>query len=111
MGANLSPRFDTFGHAFQKFPAIRLDRNWWSHAPPAMSSIRRVRTRSHPDFERELCVNSGGPRKERVREFGPFFRTGVCNLDGCVRETEISLQKESAADWAGEPRKALETRE
>ncbi len=27
----------------------------------------------HPDSERELCVNSGGPRKERVREFGTDF--------------------------------------
>jgi hypothetical protein len=32
-----------------------------------------VRTRSHPDFERELCVNSGGTQKERVREFGADF--------------------------------------
>lgn len=27
----------------------------------------------YPDFERELFVNSGGPRKERVREFGTDF--------------------------------------
>jgi hypothetical protein len=34
-----------------------------------------------------------------------------CNLEGCVRETEISLQSEIGAVWAGETRKALETQE
>ena len=41
----------------------------------------------------------------------PIFRTGGRNLEGFARETEISLQTEIAAVWAGEPRKALETRE
>jgi hypothetical protein len=51
------------------------------------------------------------PEKRESESSGPFFRTGECNLEGCFRETEISLQTESAADWAVEPRKALETRE
>ena len=49
--------------------------------------------------------------KRESESSGPIFRTGGCNLEGCVRESEISLQTESAAVWAGEPQKALETRE
>ena len=51
------------------------------------------------------------PEKRESESSGPIFRTGGCKLEGCVRETEISLQTESVAAWAGEPRKALETRE
>ena len=51
------------------------------------------------------------PEKRESESSGPIFRTGVCNLEGCDRETEISLQTESAAVWASETRKALETRE
>jgi hypothetical protein len=51
------------------------------------------------------------PEKRESESSGSIFRTDGRNLEGCVRETEISLQTESAADWAGEPRKALETRE
>ncbi|XZE33923.1 hypothetical protein SH501x_004726 [Pirellulaceae bacterium SH501] len=40
-----------------------------------------------------------------------IFRTDGCSLEGCVRETEISLRTGSAAVWAGGTRKALETRE
>jgi hypothetical protein len=46
------------------------------------------------------------PEKRESESSGPIFRTGGCNLEGCVRETEISLQTENAAVWAGEPRKA-----
>ena len=49
--------------------------------------------------------------KREPESSGPIFRTGGRNLEGCVRETEISLQTESAAVWAGGTRKALETRE
>jgi hypothetical protein len=51
------------------------------------------------------------PEKRESESSGPIFRTGGCNLEGCVRETEISLQTESAAVWAGGTRKALETLE
>jgi hypothetical protein len=51
------------------------------------------------------------PEKRESESSGPIFRTGGCNLEGCVRETEISPQTEIAAVWAGGTRKALETRE
>ena len=51
------------------------------------------------------------PEKRESESSGPIFRTVGRNLEGCVRETEISLQTESAADWAGGTRKALETQE
>ncbi len=51
------------------------------------------------------------PEKRESESSGPIFRTDGRNLEGCVRETEISPQTESAAVWAGEPRKAWETRE
>jgi hypothetical protein len=51
------------------------------------------------------------PEKRESESLGPIFRTGGRNLEGCVREAEISLQTESAADWAGGTRKALKTRE
>ena len=51
------------------------------------------------------------PEKRESESSEPIFRTHGCNLEGCVRETEISLQTESAADWARGTRKALETRE
>ena len=51
------------------------------------------------------------PEKRESESSGPISRTVGCNLEGCVRETEISFQTESAADWAGGTRKALETRE
>ncbi len=44
--------------------------------------------------------------KRESESLGPIFRTGGCNLEGSGRKTEISLQTESAAVWAGEPRKA-----
>jgi len=46
------------------------------------------------------------PEKRESESSGPIFRTDGRNLEGCVRETEISLQTEIAADWAGETRKA-----
>jgi hypothetical protein len=51
------------------------------------------------------------PEKRESESSGPFFRTGERNLEGCFRETEISLRTEIAAVWVGETRKALETRE
>ena len=51
------------------------------------------------------------PQKRESESSGPIFRTGGCNLEGYVRETEISLQTESAASWSGDTRKALKTRE
>ncbi len=51
------------------------------------------------------------PEKRESESSGPIFRTAGCNLEGCVREAEISLQTEIAAVRAGETRKALETRE
>ena len=51
------------------------------------------------------------PKKRESESSRPIFRTDGRNLEGCVRETEISLQTESAAVWAGGTRKALETRE
>jgi hypothetical protein len=49
--------------------------------------------------------------KRESESSGPIFRTGGRNLEGCVRETEISPQTESAEYWAGKWRKALETLE
>ena len=46
------------------------------------------------------------PEKRESESSGPIFRTDGRNLEGCVRETEISLQTESAAVWVGETRKA-----
>ena len=46
------------------------------------------------------------PEKRESESLRPIFRTGGFNLEGCVRETKISLQTESAAVWAGERRKA-----
>jgi len=101
MGANLSPRFDTFGQSLQKISAIRLNRNWRSHAPPAMLFIRRVTAEFEPVLIRTPNENSvltlEAPEKRESESSGPFFRTGGCNLEGCVREAEISLQTESAA--------------
>jgi len=51
------------------------------------------------------------PEKREAESSGPIFRTDERNLEVCVRETEISLQTESAAVWGVEPRKALETHE
>ncbi len=51
------------------------------------------------------------PEKRESESSGPIFRSAGCNLEGCVRETEISLQTEIAAVWAGETRKAWETRQ
>ena len=51
------------------------------------------------------------PEKRESESSGTIFRTAGCNLEGCVRETEISLQTENAAVWAGGTRKALETLE
>lgn len=45
------------------------------------------------------------PGKRESESSGPIFRTGGTNLDGCVRETEISLQTEIAAVWAAGTRK------
>ncbi len=47
-----------------------------------------------------------GPEKRESESSGPIFRTDGRNLEGSVRETEISLQTEIAAVWAGETRKA-----
>jgi hypothetical protein len=47
----------------------------------------------HSCTERELCVYSGDPRKVRARE------------------SESSLQTETAAAWAGETRRALKSNE
>jgi hypothetical protein len=49
------------------------------------------------------------PEKRESESSGPIFRTVGRNLEGCVRETDISLQTESAAVWAGGTPKALET--
>ncbi len=62
-----------------------------------------VPTDSRRKYRRSAIFAQGGS--------GPIFRTGGRNLEGCVRETEISLQTESAAVWSGERCKALETRE
>ena len=49
--------------------------------------------------------------KRESESSGSIFRTGGSNLEGCVRETKLSLQTENAAVWSGETGKALETRE
>ncbi len=46
------------------------------------------------------------PEKRESESSGLIFRTGGCNLEGCVREKEISLETENAAVWAVEPQKA-----
>lgn len=46
------------------------------------------------------------PEKRESESSGLIFRTGGCNLEGCVREKEISLETEYAAVWAVEPQKA-----
>lgn len=51
------------------------------------------------------------PEKRESESSGLIFRTSGCNLEGCVRETEISLQTEIAAVWAVEPQKASKARE
>ncbi|RLS71135.1 MAG: hypothetical protein DWH99_09000 [Planctomycetota bacterium] len=45
------------------------------------------------------------PEKRESESSGPIFRTDGRNLEGCVRETEISLQTECAAVGVVEPRK------
>ncbi|HBJ36730.1 MAG TPA: hypothetical protein DDZ51_18630, partial [Planctomycetaceae bacterium] len=82
---------------------------------------RPHRQRCHPSAEfasilirtpnENSVLTLEAPKKRESESSGPIFRTGGCNLEGCIRETEISPQTESAADWAGETRKALETRE
>ena len=73
---------------------------------PAKSEPILIRT---PNENSVLTLEA--PEKRESESSGPIFRTGGRNLEGCVRETEISLQTESAAVRAGEPRKALETGE
>ncbi len=70
------------------------------------TTARLVRSRHFQDFERELCVNSGGPRKRESESSRPIFRTGERNLEGCVCETKLFLQTESVAGWVSETRKA-----
>jgi hypothetical protein len=45
-------------------------------------------------------------KKRESESSEPIFCTDGRNPEGCVRETEISLQTEIAAVWAGETRKA-----
>jgi hypothetical protein len=40
------------------------------------------------------------PEKRESESSGPIVRTCGRNLEGCVRETEISFRTESAADLA-----------
>lgn len=58
----------------------------------------------HADENSVLTLEA--PEKRESESSGPIFRNGERNLEGCVRETEISLQTESAAVLAGETRKA-----
>ncbi len=51
------------------------------------------------------------PEKREPESSGPIFRTDGRNLEGCVRQTEVSLQTERAVVWAGGTLKASETRE
>ena len=51
------------------------------------------------------------PKKRESESSGPIYRTNGCNLEGCVREIEISLQTEIALVWAGGTLKASKTRE
>jgi len=60
-----------------------------------------IRTSNH-----NSVLTLEAPEKRESESSGLSFRTGGCNLEGCVRESEISLQTESAAVWAGEPQKA-----
>ena len=46
------------------------------------------------------------PEKRESESSRPIFRTDGRNLEGCVRETEISLQTERAEVLAGETPKA-----
>ena len=46
------------------------------------------------------------PEKRESESSGPIFRTVGRNLEGCVRESEISLQTERAVVWAGGTLKA-----
>jgi hypothetical protein len=54
---------------------VRHDPPWeqrpWVLSPNGRDTMLGFELNS--DSERELCVNSGGPRKERVREFGTDF--------------------------------------
>ena len=63
-----------------------------------------------PSLNRTLNENSmltlDVPKKRESESSRSIFRTDGRNLEGCVRETEISLQTEIAAVWAGETRKA-----
>ena len=85
-----------------------------------LSGVRKLVSHSWASLFEYVCIRTSNensvlileaPEKRESESSGPIFRTGGCNLEGYVRETEISPQTESAADWAGEPRKALETRE
>ena len=80
-----------------------------------IKNVGRLEGSSSNPFTRTPNENSvltlEAPEKRESESSGPIFRTGGCNLEGCVRESEISLQTESAAVWAGEPQKELGTRE
>ena len=78
------------------------------------------RSSSTPQGVRSGCVRGADensvltlevPEKRESESSGPIFRTDGRNLEGCVRETKISLQTESAAVLAGGTRKAWETRQ
>ena len=82
---------------------------WLNVRQSALRKFVRIRFIWTPNENSVLTLET--PEKREPESSGPLFRTGERNLEGCVRETEISLQTESAAVRAGEPRKALETRE
>ena len=77
---------------------------WLNVRQSALGKFVRIRFIWTPNKNSLLTLEA--PEKRESESSGPIFRTGGRNLQGCVRETEISLQTESAAVWAGKMRKA-----
>ena len=75
---------------------VLVSHTWTSSFEPVLSRT--------PNENSVLTLEA--PEKRKSESSGPIFRTGGRNLEGFVRETEISLQTESAAVWAGNTRKA-----
>jgi hypothetical protein len=68
--------------------------------------IQQVRNRFIRTSNENSLLTLEAPEKRESESSRPIFRNAGCNPEGCVRETEISLQTESAAVWANQTRKA-----
>ena len=89
------------GKLLHSFRSIRLERLELFKIMRSFLRWPLPRQRLHRRYIRTPNENSvltlEAPEKRESESSGPNFCTGGCNLEGCVRETEISLQTESAA--------------